>query len=402
MSRTKLIALVAIAAVAAVVGWRFLGSSGSGSPPSAAGMRSGSGDAVVPVTAVPVTTQDVPVFLTALGTVAAYNTVTVSAQVGGQLKALHFAEGSEVRKGDLIAEIDPTTYQIALDQALAKKKQDAALLAASRSTLNRYEELIERKFVSAQDLENQRQSVRQQEALLAADDAAISNARTQLGYTRVTAPIDGLAGIRQVDVGNLVQANSTAIVVLTQVQPINVIFTLPQQDMAKVRGADSTPLKVVAMSRTDATPLADGALTVVDNSIDTTTATFKLKAEFANADRKLWPGEFVNVRLQVRTVHDGLVVPATAISQGPDGEYAWLVGADDTVSMKPVKTAGSVDGGSVLIGEGLTAGDKVVTEGQFRLKNGTKVRTLAPGEVGEVKAPPPGDGSSQRQRRRQG
>ncbi|MBN8482324.1 MAG: efflux RND transporter periplasmic adaptor subunit, partial [Xanthomonadales bacterium] len=345
-------------------------------------------DGPIPVTAVAAEARDVPMFLTALGTVQALNTVTVGAQVGGQLKSVHFREGQEVKKGDLIAEIDPATYQAAYDQAVAKKKQDQAQLAASRSTLNRYEELIDKKFVSAQDLENQRQTVRQQEAMIAGDDAAIASARTQLGYTRITAPIDGLAGIRLVDVGNLVQANGTGIVVLTQTRPINVLFNLPQQDMAKVREADAAPLKVLALSRTDTTPIAEGLLTVVDNTIDTATATFKLKAEFANEDHRLWPGEFVNVRLQVKTVAGGIVVPATGVQQGPDGEYAWLVQGDDTVTMRKVTTAGGVDGGGVLVGEGLALGDRVVTEGQFRLKAGSKVTPLAPGEVAAPKAPP--------------
>jgi len=387
MSRAKKIGIGVAVVVAALLVWRFMG---QGAQPDAA--KRGLRDAPIPVTVVAAETRDVPLFLTALGTVQALNTVTVSAQVSGQLQAVHFQEGQEVKKGDLIAEIDPRTYQSALDQVLAKKKQDQAQLAASRSTLKRYEELIEQKFVSAQDLENQRQSVRQQEALIASDDAAISNARTQLSFTRIIAPIDGLAGIRQVDVGNLVQANGTGIVVLTQVQPINVIFNLPQQDMSKVREADATPLKVLALSRTDATPIAEGELVVIDNSIDTSTATFKLKSEFPNADRKLWPGEFVNVRLQVRTVKDGIVVPATAVQQGPSGEYAWVVQGDDSVKMQPLSSAGSLDDGFVLIGEGLDVGARVVTEGQFRLKTGSKVRPMAPGEVAAPEPPPEGSG----------
>ncbi len=388
MTRGKWIGIGVAAVVAAIVGWRMWGGGDGAAGPGRPGGAGGREDGPIPVTAVAAEARDVPMFLSALGTVQALNTVTLSAQVGGQLKAVHFKEGQEVRKGDLIAEIDPATYQAAYDQAVAKKKQDQAQLAASRGTLKRYEELIGKKFVSAQDLENQRQTVRQQEALIAGDDAAIASARTQLGYTRITAPIDGLAGIRLVDVGNLVQANGSGIVVLTQTRPINVLFNLPQQDMAKVREADAAPLRVLALSRTDTTPIAEGVLTVVDNTIDTATATFKLKAEFANDDRRLWPGEFVNVRLQVKTVVGGIVVPATGVQQGPDGEYAWLVQGDDTVTMRKVVTAGSVDGGGVLVGDGLAAGDRVVTEGQFRLKAGSKVTALAPGEVAAPKTPP--------------
>lgn len=390
MSRGKLIAGIVVVIVAGILGWRMFGSGGESGdrrgPPGA-----GADAAPIPVTAVAAAAQDVPLYLTALGTVQALNTVTVSAQVSGQLKTVHFAEGEEVKQGDLIAEIDPRSYQAALEQALAKKKQDEAQLAASRGTLQRYQDLIDKKFVSAQDLENQRQVVRQQEAMIAGDAAAVDNARTQLSFTRVIAPIDGLAGIRQVDAGNLVQANGSAIVVLTQTRPLNVIFNLPQQDMAKVREADATPLVVTALSRLDSKPIAEGELKVIDNSIDTSTATFKLKAEFANADRKLWPGEFVNVRMAVRTVKDGIVVPATGVQQGPDGEYAWVVQGDSTVKMQPVVTAGAVEGGGVLVTSGLSAGERVVTEGQFRLKTGIKVAPMAPGEVAAPK-PIPSDG----------
>lgn len=385
MTRGKWIAVAVAALIAAIIGWRLLGPDGAAPNRGPAGARDG--NAPVPVTVVAARTEDVPVYLTALGTVQALNTVTVSAQVSGQLLAVHFAEGQQVRKDDLIAEIDPRSYQAALDQAAAKLKQDQAQLAASRSTLQRYQDLIAKNFVSAQDLENQRQVVRQQEALVAGDQAALDNARVQLGFTRIKAPIDGLAGIRQIDVGNLVQANGSAIVVLTQVQPLNVIFNLPQQDMAKVREADATPLAVTALSRSDARPIAEGVLKVIDNSIDPATATFKLKAEFPNSDNRLWPGQFVNVRLAVRTVKDGIVVPATGIQQGPDGEYAWVVQDDSTVRMQPVVSASTVEGGSVLIAEGLAAGVRVVTEGQFRLKTGTRVVPMAPGEVAPPTAP---------------
>jgi multidrug efflux system membrane fusion protein len=383
MSRWKLALIVVVLLVAGLVGWRIFH---SGAAPAGAGRRGAGGEAdgSVPVTVVAAVTRDVPVYLTALGTVQALNTVTVNAQVGGQLMALHFAEGQEVKQGDLLAEIDPRTFQAALDQAAAKKKQDAAQLSASQSTLARYEELIKKNFVSAQDLENQRQTVRQQQALIAADDAAIASARTQLGYTRITAPITGIAGIRQVDVGNLVQANAGNIVVLTQVHPINVMFTLPEQSLEGVRaaqGAAAGGLEVAALDRTDAHVVATGALKVIDNQIDTTTGTFKLKSEFGNADNALWPGQFVNVRVRLRTVADGLVVPATAVQRGPEGNYVYALQADGTVAMKPVTTAGDAGDNEVLVSSGIAAGDKVVTEGQFRLKPGSKVQALAPGET---------------------
>jgi membrane fusion protein, multidrug efflux system len=381
MSRWKW-ALIAIAVVlTGVIAWRVLSHRDG-----AATRGAGAGEGPVPVTVVPVEAKDVPIYLNALGTVQALNTVAVNAQVSGQLKAIHFTEGDEVKAGELIAEIDPRTFQSALDQVVAKKKQDEAQLSASRSTLKRYDDLIQKHFVSAQDLENQRQLVRQQEALVAADDASIASAKTQLGYTRITAPIDGIAGIRQVDVGNLLTASSgTGIVVLTQVHPINVIFSLPEQNLDLVRRSGaSDPLPVTALDRNDSHPIADGVLKVIDNQIDTTTGTIKLKAEFANEKNALWPGQFVNVRVQVKTVDGGLVVPATAVQRGPDGSYAYVLQPDNTVAMTPIQLGNEAGGGTILVTSGLKAGDKVVTEGQFRLKPGSKVEPLAPGQA----APP--------------
>ena len=381
MSRWKWALIVVAIVLVGVIAWRLLARRESATTRGA-----GASDAPVPVTVVAVEQKDVPVYLSALGTVQALNTVTISAQVSGQLNSINFKEGQEVKAGQLIAEIDPRTFQSALDQAAAKKKQDEAQLSASRSTLARFEELIKKNFVAGQDLENQRQLVRQQEALVAADEAAASSVRTQLGYTKITAPIDGIAGIRQVDVGNLVTANSgTGLVVLTQVHPINVIFNLPEQNLALVRTTDaSTPLPVTALDRGDSHPLAEGVLKVIDNQIDTTTGTFKLKSEFANLENTLWPGQFVNVRVKVKTVGNGLVVPATAVQRGPDGSYAYVVQADSTVKMTPLKLGDEAGDNTILVTDGLNVGDKVVTEGQFRLKPGSKVQPLAPGEA----APP--------------
>jgi len=384
MSRWKIALIAVVLIVAALVGWRIF-SSRSTSGEGSGGMRGAGADSdPIPVTVVAATTQDVPVYKSALGTVQALSTVTVNAQVSGQLKALHFAEGQEIKQGDLIAEIDPRTFQAAFDQAAAKKKQDAAQLVASQSTLARYEELMKKNFVSAQDLENQRQTVRQQQALVAADGAAVSSAQTQLGYTRITAPISGVAGIRGVDVGNLVTANGTGIVTLTQIHPINVMFPLPEKDLESVRAAQAgTPdgVEVIALDRTDAHEIARGVLKVVDNQIDTSTGTFKVKSEFANADGSLWPGQFVNVRVKVRTDAGAIVVPATAVQRGPESSYAYVLQADNTVAMKPVEPGGDAGNDNVVVTSGLAAGDRVVTEGQFRLKPGSKVHALAPGET---------------------
>jgi len=385
MSRWKW-ALIAVAVVlVGVIAWRLIAQreAAGGGMGTRGGAGGGGADQPVPVTVVAVEQKDVPIYLSALGTVQALNTVTVNAQVSGQIQSINFKEGQEVKTGDTIAVIDPRTFQSALDQATAKKRQDEAQLTASKSTLARYTELIKKNFVAAQDLENQNQLVRQQEALVAADDAAISTAKTQLGYTRITAPIDGIAGIRQVDVGNLVTANSgSGIVVLTQVHPINVIFNLPEQDLEKVRApAGADPLPVSALDRTDAHTIADGALKVIDNQIDTTTGTFKLKSEFQNEKNALWPGQFVNVRVKVSTVDKGLVVPATAVQRGPDGSYAYVVQPDSTVKMTPLKVGDEAGDSTILITSGLALGDKVVTEGQFRLKPGSKVEALAPGQA---------------------
>jgi len=378
MSRWKLALIIVAVLLIALLGWRL---SRHGAPsPGAAGMRGGGADAPVPVTVVAVESADVAVYLNALGTVQGLNTVTVNAQVAGQLKAIHFEEGEEIAEGSLIAEIDPRTFQATLDQALARQAQDQAQLSASRSTLKRYEDLIQQHFVSAQDLENQRQAVRQQEAMVAADAAAVANARTQLGYTRITAPITGIAGIRQIDAGNLISASGAGIVTLTQVHPISVIFTLPQQDLEAVRRAGGGELPVTALDRGDSHALAEGVLKVVDNSIDPQTGTFRLKAEFANEDTRLWPGQFVNVRLQTRVVQGGLVIPVQAVQRGPDSSYVYKVGDDDTVTVQPVRTGEEAEGGRVVVTEGLAVGDRIVTEGQFRLKPGARVLPLAPGE----------------------
>jgi multidrug efflux system membrane fusion protein len=383
MSRWKLALVVVVLVLAGIVGWRLWESHAARNPTAGGRAGAAAADAPVPVTVVAVEARDVPVYLTALGTVQALNTVTVNAQVSGQIQSINFKEGEEIKAGSLIAQIDPRTFQASLDQALAKKKQDAATLSASASTLRRYEDLIKQHFVAAQDLENQRQTVATQTALVAADEAAAASARIQLGYTRIVAPITGIAGIRQVDVGNLVTANaSTGIVTLTQVHPINVIFTLPEQNLEQVRtGQTDAALEVTALDRTDSHVIASGVLKVIDNQIDTTTGTFKLKSEFDNDKNALWPGQFVNVRVQTRTVKGGLVVPATAVQRGPDGSYVYALQADNTVAMKTITPIGDAGDNGTLVSGGVAAGDRVVTEGQFRLKPGSKVQALAPGEA---------------------
>ncbi len=382
MSRFWKIALIVLAVlVVAVVGFRLLHKP-AGSAASGAGKEGG--DATpVPVTVVPVVRQNVPVYLTALGTVQALNTITVNPQVSGLLLSLNFTEGQPVKKGEVLAQIDPRTFQASYDQALGKRSQDEALLATARSNYDRSQDPKYSQYVAKIDQVTQKNTVAQYQAAVAADDAAIRDAKVQLDYTRIHSPIDGLAGIRGVDPGNVV-STSTAIVTLTQLHPIYVMFSLPEQNLDLVRKAalGATPLQVTALDRVDAHPIAsDGVLKVIDNQIDTTTGTFRLKSEFPNSKNELWPGQFVNVRLLVNTVDGGLVIPAQAVQRGPDGDYVYQVQADSTVKMQPVLVAGEVGDSHVMIGSGLKVGEQVVTEGQFRLKPGSKVNALKPGQV---------------------
>jgi multidrug efflux system membrane fusion protein len=395
MSRFWKIALIAIVViVVGFVGFRMLHKpSGDGSADGGrrggqqaqdAGSDNNGKDAPpVPVTVVPVTKQNVPIFLTALGTVQALNTVTINPQVTGQLLRINFKEGQEVKAGDVLAEIDPRTFQANYQQAVAKKQQDQALLLTAKSNLDRSVDLGTKGYISKQDMDTLRNTVSQNQATVQADDAAIDSAKVQLGFTKILSPIDGVAGIRAVDPGNVVTTTS-AIVTLTQLHPINVMFSLPEQNLEVVREAmtKGLPLEVAALDRADAHIIAnDGVLKVVDNQIDVTTGTFRLKSEFPNPTSALWPGQFVNVQLKVNTVNGGLVIPAQAVQRGPDGDYVYLVQADNTVKMQAVKTTAEVGDSHVMIGTGLKEGDQVVTEGQFRLKPGSKIKPLKPGEV---------------------
>jgi multidrug efflux system membrane fusion protein len=388
MSRFRKIALVAVAAV--VLGGAGLAalSQAPADPGQDKGQDKGEGegagvagaDAPVPVALASVARQDVPVYLIAQGTVQARNSVTVNPQIGGvRLVELHFKEGQEVKRGDLLAQLDPRNAQAGFDEAVAKLRQDQAALATARSNYLRSSDAHYRQYVSKLDLDTQRNAVAQAEALVAADEAAIHNARVQLDYTRVLAPIDGIAGIRGVDPGNVV-TTSTSLVTITQVRPIYVSFNLPEQNLDSVYRATQAgaPLEVEALDRVDAhTVAAGGSLDVIDNAVDPATGTFKLRSLFGNDPRALWPGQFVNVRLKLRTVAGGLVIPAQALQRSPDGDYVYLLQPDQTVKMQPVKVAGEVGDSQVMIGAGLREGGRVVIEGQFRLKPGSKVKPVA-------------------------
>jgi multidrug efflux system membrane fusion protein len=329
-------------------------------------------DLAVPVLAATPRIQDVPVYLEGVGSVRALNNVLVRAQVDGKLIAVNFTEGQEVKKGDILGEIDPVIYKAQYDQAVAKKAQDEAQLANMRLDLTRYQQLAASNAGSKQQADTQRAVVAQQEALVKADQAAIDNAQATLSYTKIIAPISGRAGLRQVDQGNIIHASdATGLVIITQLQPIAVQFSLPQQQIVRVNAASAKGALSVDVFGNDGTTVADtGKLTGIDNQVDPTTG--KLKAEFPNANFQLWPGQFVNVRLKVETLPQALVIPASAAQRGPAGTFSYVIGDDDIVTAKPIVVIQQNETDAV-IGSGLTPSDRVVTTGFANLSDGAKV-----------------------------
>jgi membrane fusion protein, multidrug efflux system len=325
-----------------------------------------------------VTHADVPIYLSGLGTVQAFYTVTVSARVDGELQKIGFTEGQTVHKGDLLALIDPRPNQAAYEQAVAAKVKDAAQLANAKLDLQRYTVLQPQDLASKQTVDTQRATVDQLSAQLQVDQAVIDNARTQLDYTRITSPIDGRTGIRLVDPGNIVHAAATTgIVVVTQVQPIAVIFTLPEEELATVSEALSAgQLKVTTVSRDGRKELDEGVLSLIDNEIDQTTGTARLKAIFKNAHNTLWPGQYVNARVLIRTAHDVLTLPTAAVQLGPNGPFTYVVKADSTVEVRQLKI-GEDSGGLTIVNSGLALNERVVTSNQYRLQPGVHVRAAA-------------------------
>ncbi len=328
--------------------------------------------APIPVKLASVEKADFPVYLTGLGTVQGFNTVVVRTRVDGQIDRIAFTEGQVVREGDLLAQIDPRPFQAALDQAKAKKAQDEANLANANLDLQRYTKLGE--FATRQQTDTQRSTVQQVTALIAADDAAIANAQTQLDYTTVKAPIAGVVGFRQVDKGNIVNASTqTGIVTIAQIEPIAVIFTVPEQHLVDINmQLAKNPLAVDAYTTDGKRLLSKGRLEVVNNTVDTTSGTIRLKAVFDNKDHVLWPGLSISTRLLVSTLKDATVVPDDAVQHGADGLYAFAVGADNKADLRKIKVGRSIDGRTV-IEDGLAPGDRVIVAGQYKVQPGSVV-----------------------------
>jgi multidrug efflux system membrane fusion protein len=330
--------------------------------------------AAVPVTTGAATRSDVPVYATGLGSVQASLTVAIHSQVEGQLQEVLFTEGQQVKKGDVLAKIDPQLFLAALDQAKAKKAQDAALLVAAEKDLARITALGQRNIVSRQDVEQQQAKYDQLKAYIAADDAAIAAAQTQLDYTLIRAPSSGRVGIRLVDPGNLVRTSDAgAITTLVVTHPSAVLFTLPATNLEDVRAAMARgPIEVTALDQDNRQALSKGKLLLIDNSIDTSTATIRLKAMFDNADDRLWPGEFVNSRLLLEIRKNALTIPTVAVQRGPQGLFAWVVSDKQTVEPRPIEV-GPASGDRTIVLKGLDEGETVVIEGQFRLQSSARV-----------------------------
>ena len=376
ISRTRAILLAAGLVVVGVLVW--FGVSG----PARSQAETAPKSAAVAVDTALVTTVDVPQYLEGLGTVQAFNTVTINSRVDGQLQKVGFVEGQEVRKGDLLAQIDPRPNQDALELAQATLAKDQAQLDNAKRDLDRYNILAPQELASKQTLDTQKALVAQLQAQIKADQAGVSNAKTQLDYTSITSPIDGRTGIRLVDVGNNVHStDSTGIVVVTQMQPISVIFTLPEEALPEVSLAMAKgTVGITALSRDDKTTLDQGTLALIDNQIDATTGTAKLKATFPNAHRLLWPGQFVNARLLLQMQHGVLTIPAAAAQRGPDGIFTYVVKADSTVEARPLQT-GTETSSFMVVNSGLKSGERVVISNQYRLQPGTQVHDSSAGKA---------------------
>ncbi len=394
--RRVFVLLFASLVIAAVVAVYYMPQWQPQAQPFAKGQRRGGMPSTdpVPVLVIGARAADVPVYLDGVGTARALNTVTVRPQVDGKLINVSFTEGQDVTKGFVLAKIDPTIYQAQYDQAVAAKAKNEAQLANARLDLERYTRLAATNAINKQQLDTQRALVNQLEAQIKADQAAIDNARAVLSYTDITAPIAGRTGIRLVNEGNLVRAqDALGLVVLTQVRPIAVFFSLPQQDLPELtRGLSESPLPIDAFGADRKSPLDRGKVLVIDNQVDQTTGTVKLKAEFPNSNLQLWPGQFVNVRVLIDTLRQVVVVPTAAIQRGPQGTFVYVVRDDSTVTVRRV-TLTQQDDVQAVVRSGLEVGERVVTTGFARLAEGTQVAPASAEDAGQVTPPTRPDGT---------
>jgi membrane fusion protein, multidrug efflux system len=388
-SRTiRWIALIVAAAALGFFGWQQYRGTGPGAQAENAQKRPGAPSSKpVPVTIASVEKTDFPAYLFGLGSVQAFNTVVVRTRVDGQIDKIAFQEGQFVKEGDILAQIDPRPYQAAYDQAVAKKAQDEASVANAKLDLHRYVSLGE--FATKQQTDTQNSTVQQLTAQIAGDVAAISNAKTQLDYATVRAPLAGVTGFRLVDQGNIVNASTqTGIVTIAQIEPIAVIFTAPEEQLQAIKAALATqPPKVIALSTDGKRVLSTGTLSLINNQVDVASGTIRLKAIFDNKDHALWPGQSVSTRLLVKTLKDAVVVPDDAVQHGADGLYTFVVDPDNKANLRKIKVSQSVDGRSV-VDEGLTPGQRVITTGQYRVQPGSLVSTaIADSEQAPAKVP---------------
>lgn len=342
----------------------------------------------VPVIVTQVRLQDFPIYQIGLGNVQAFNTVTVRPRVDGEIMQVAFVEGQEVKAGDVLVQIDPRPYKTALAAATAQKARDSAQLLNAQLDLTRLQNLSLHGYATGQSLDTQTASVHQLTAATEADQAAIDAAQLQLDFATIRSPLNGRTGLRLVDQGNMVRAgDATGLVVITQLRPISVVFTLPAGTVPAINLAlASGPLHVEAWSDDDTVRLSEGKLLLVDNQIDPTTGTARLKAVFDNADGRLWPGQFVNAHLLVETQSHGVTVPSQAVQRGPKGIYAWVVSADQRVAMQPITVAQTFDG-MALVSQGLAPGQTVVVDGQYKLQPNAAVIGRSLARQGEAETP---------------
>jgi membrane fusion protein, multidrug efflux system len=333
--------------------------------------------AAMPVVAASVTSKDVPIYLLGIGTVIAYNTDLVRSQIQGQLVQITFTEGQMVKAGDLLAQIDPRPYQTQIEQLTANRERDSAQLMNAEANLSRYTQLGDKGYATPQLVETQKAQVAQLQAAVKADQALIDQGNVQLSYTRLTSAIPGITGVRQIDIGNIIHpTDPNGLVVVTQVEPISLLFTLPQSELPRIQEQIAKgPLKVIAYSQDDKIKLDEGTLLLVNNEIAQTTGTVQLKAEFANPNHRLWPGQLVNARLLLETRKNALTVAASAVQQGQKGAYVYVVAPNKTAELRPV-TVAQISQGQALIDTGLKESEVVVVDGQYRLKQGIPVLEL--------------------------